>query len=138
MIKRNIIILVLLVLIFSCQPTSEDSNDDTESNNDNNNKSSIATLSLLTLSPGTLIPDFSSNILSYDVNDATSSTLITAAPTDTKATMGYSVNGSAYINLEANVATDFNLHLGYNTVFIKVTAEDGSYRDYQLLIDVTL
>lgn len=86
--------------------------------------STNADLSNLTLSTGMLTPMFSSGTLGYTSNVGSDVTSVKVTPTvaDSKATV--KVNGAS---IESGVAsTDIPLSVGATTIYVVVTAEDGS------------
>lgn len=82
-------------------------------------RSSVATLSGLTLSEGTLTPDFSSNVYSYNATVASTTSSITVHPVTTDINANVTVNDSAW---------DYTVDLavGENKITVEVTAEDGT------------
>jgi gliding motility-associated-like protein len=89
--------------------------------------SSIATLSNLTISSGTLIPVFASGTTSYVASVDNTVTSITITPTTTDATATVTVNGTAVTSGSASNA--INLNVGANTITTIVTAQDGTTTD---------
>ncbi|QGY31664.1 autotransporter domain-containing protein (plasmid) [Pantoea cypripedii] len=90
--------------------------------------SSVATLSALSLSAGTLSPAFSAATTSYTASVANSvaSITVTPTPTDTNATV--TVNGSAVTSGSASAA--ISLTAGATTsIPVIVTAQDGTTTD---------
>lgn len=87
--------------------------------------SSNANLSGITLSTGTLQPEFNSNMTQYYVRvpSAANSLTITPAKADTNASV--TVNGTA-------ASTPVSLSTGLNSIAILVTAQNGSTKTYQL------
>jgi gliding motility-associated-like protein len=94
--------------------------------------SSIATLSNLTISSGTLVPVFASGTTSYTASVANTITGITVTPTTTDATATIMVNGVPVISGTASNA--INLSVGANTITIIVTAQDGTTTDTYAVI----
>ncbi len=91
-------------------------------------------LASLTVSPGTLAPDFSANIQNYAVDVANNVGSITVTPTlsDPVATM--TVNGQSAISGQASIISLNNA--GQNTVVpIVVTAQNGSPKTYLVTVD---
>ncbi len=86
-------------------------------------KSSNTNLSALTVSPGTLSPNFSKTTKSYSMSVAEDQTKITvsATPEDSKSTV--TLNG-----------VQKNLQPGANTVKITVKAEDGTTKVYSIVV----
>ena len=85
--------------------------------------SNDATLRLLTISPGTLSPAFNRNVFSYTVNVANSVTNV-------------AVSALAYCDYATAVVISggSNLAVGSNTVIVRVTAQDGTSRDYTITV----
>jgi hypothetical protein len=88
--------------------------------------SSNANLSGLTLSSGTLSPNFSENTLEYTAKVDNSVSQISVSPTLSDAVASFTVNGSA----GQTVALD----VGENIVSILVTAEDGTTKTYTVTV----
>ena len=101
------------------------SEDETKSNtyilNIKRTKSSINTLSDITVSEGTLTPEFNSNITSYTVNvDGNISSIdVSATLTDSRATI---ISGTGI----------HSLNVGDNNIVIRVESESGSILDYNI------
>ncbi len=89
-------------------------------------------LKSLTTSEGTLTPKFNKNQLSYqvDVTADVNTIDLTAIPKSKKATLTYTFNGKKVSSLD-----NLKLRTGPNSVRITVTAEDGSTRTYQVIIN---
>jgi gliding motility-associated-like protein len=94
--------------------------------------SSIATLSNLTLSSGSLTPVFNSGTTSYIAGVSTATTSITVTPTVTDPTATVTVNGAAVTSGSASGAIP--LVFGPNTITVVVTAQDGTTRDTYTVI----
>lgn len=90
--------------------------------NVNRTKSSINTLKELTVSKGTLSPNFESTITSYTVNvdGDTTSIDVNAVQTDDRA----SISGTG----------TYNLVVGENTITVQVKAESGSILNYVIKV----
>jgi gliding motility-associated-like protein len=88
---------------------------------------SIATLSKLTISSGTLSPAFATGTTSYtdDVANTVTSIAFRAITTDPTATE--TINGTAVP--EGTVSPYFPLNVGLNTITVIVTAQDGVIKD---------
>ena len=101
------------------------SEDETKSNtyilNIKRTKSSVNTLSDITVSEGTLTPEFNSNITSYTVNvDGNISSIdVSATLTDSRATI---ISGTGI----------HSLNVGDNNIVIRVESESGSILDYNI------
>ncbi|WP_196359718.1 cadherin-like beta sandwich domain-containing protein, partial [Cronobacter sakazakii] len=94
--------------------------------------SSDATLSGLSFSGGALSPGFSASNTSYHatVDYAVSSVTLTPVTTHTAATV--TVNGNVVSSGSASPSV--NLSVGTNTLTIVVTAEDGTTKNYSVVI----
>jgi LPXTG-site transpeptidase (sortase) family protein len=90
--------------------------------------SSVATLSGLTLSAGTLSPTFAGATTSYSagVSSTTTSLNITPACSDTYATLQVQNNAGGYSSATCGTAKSIPLSIGPNVIEILVTAQDGS------------
>ena len=86
--------------------------------------STVATLSNLTLSAGTLTPAFASGTNSYTANVGNTTSSLTVAPVTTDATSTVMVNGSTVASGSASQA--IVLSVGNNTISTIVTAQDGT------------
>ncbi|WP_186424269.1 cadherin-like beta sandwich domain-containing protein [Pannonibacter sp. TSB10GB1] len=85
--------------------------------------STVATLSNLVLSAGTLDPVFASGTTSYTASVENTVTTLTLTPTLSDANATVTVNGNAV--LSGNASGAINLGVGDNTITIIVTAQDG-------------
>ena len=91
--------------------------------------STNADLSALTLSSGTLSPDFASGTTSYTASVGNATTSITVTPTldQANATIEARVNGGSYAAVTSGSASGaLSLNVGGNTVDVRVTAQDGT------------
>ncbi len=91
-------------------------------------KSSVATLSALALSAGS-ITGFNASLNSYEttVPYLSSSVTATATPSSSAATMRVKVNSGTFTTLTSAVASGaLDLNVGNNLVVVEVTAEDGA------------
>jgi len=86
--------------------------------------STVATLSALTASTGTLAPTFTSSTESYTISVANSVSSTTITPTRTQANATITVNGTSVTSGSASGA--ISLNVGSNVVNIVVTAQDGT------------
>jgi gliding motility-associated-like protein len=86
--------------------------------------STVATLSNLTLSSGTLNPAFDGATNNYTADVSNATTSITVTPTTTDATSTVTVNGSAVTS--GNASGPISLNVGPNTITTVVTAQDGT------------
>jgi uncharacterized lipoprotein YajG len=86
--------------------------------------SSVATLSNLTLSNGTLSPAFASGTTGYSASVPLATTSVTVTPTTTDANATVTVNGTSVASGAAS--PPINLNVGANTITVVVTAQDGS------------
>jgi len=94
--------------------------------------STIATLSNLQISSGTLSPVFASGTTSYTATVATTTSSITVTPTVTDTSATVTVNGKS---IKSNTASGaINLAMGADTIRTIVTAQDGATRDTYILI----
>ncbi|AVK83259.1 hypothetical protein C3943_06615 [Lysinibacillus sp. B2A1] len=91
-----------------------------------------ADLEGLQLNEGTLSPEFSKEILSYDVNVMNTVSTITVIPNAKDSTATVKVNG----NLVSSGATSATipLNVGSNTIFIEVTAVNSTKKTYQVKV----
>ncbi len=89
--------------------------------------SSDATLSALTLSQGSLSPNFVSGTLAYTASVPYSVSSLVVTPTTNDANASATVNG-------ASAATPVTLSVGSNTVTVQVTAQDGSTQSYTVAV----
>ncbi|MGD0153955.1 MAG: putative Ig domain-containing protein, partial [Thermacetogeniaceae bacterium] len=87
-------------------------------------KSSIADLSNLTISAGTLTPTFATGTLSYTDSVANSVTSVTVTPTAADTTATVRVNGAPVASGAAS--GPISLIVGSNTISVVVTAQDGT------------
>ena len=89
-----------------------------------------AALSAITLSSGALSPDFSPDTFYYTANVGYDVSSVTVAPVASDKGASVLVNGSA---------TDYSvpLNTGGNTVTVTVTAQDGTFKTYTLIITRT-
>jgi formylglycine-generating enzyme required for sulfatase activity len=104
--------------------TAEDGTKKTYAVTINRAGASNSDLSSLTVSEGTLKPEFDPDITSYIVYvaNATTAATVTGAASDDKAT------------LSANNGVAQNLSVGENVVAITVTAQDGTTKDYTVAV----
>ncbi|MBX3303647.1 MAG: cadherin-like beta sandwich domain-containing protein [Nitrospira sp.] len=96
-------------------------------------------LQSLTITPGTLNPAFNAGTDGYSVNVASNVASVVVTPTvaDTTATMRMRVNVGPLTDIASGVAQTITLP-GPNShtfVTIEVTAEDGSRKNYVILVD---
>ena len=100
--------------------------------------STDATLSALSLSPGTLSPSFGSTTTAYtvDVGTATNSLMVTATPADSAATItvsGTQTDGNTPLTISGTTSpfTVAGLTDGANTITVRVTSEASTtMQDY--------
>ena len=91
--------------------------------------SSNANLLALTLSSGTLSPNFVRSRLTYTayVSSSTNSITITPFKQDSNATIQVRVNGGSYATVNSGSASgSLALNYGNNTIDVKVTAQNGT------------
>jgi|GEM_PF-125238 len=86
--------------------------------------SSVASLSNLSTSAGSLNPVFASGTTTYTESVPNATTSITLTPTTTSTVATVTVNGTAVVSGMAS--TSIPLTVGANTITIIVTAQDGS------------
>jgi len=101
------------------------------------NQSSIADLSSLVVSSGTLSPSFTSTTTSYTatVTNATASITVTPTRLDANATIQVQINSSAFATVTSGSASSpLPLNVGSNTINLKVTAQDGTIKIYTLTV----
>jgi sugar lactone lactonase YvrE len=89
--------------------------------------SSIATLSALKISNGTLTPTFTSGTTSYTAAVSNTTVSIQITPTTTDNTATVKVNGTAVTSGSASGA--LSLNVGTNTIKTVITAQDGATTD---------
>lgn len=94
--------------------------------------STIATLSNLVPSAGTLIPTFASTTTSYTVAVSNATTSISLTPTTTDSTATVTVNGIAVPSGTASALIP--LAIGPNTIMTVVTAQDGITKESYTVI----
>ena len=100
-------------------------------------QSSIADLSSLVVSSGTLSPSFTSTTTSYTatVTNATASITVTPTRLDANATIQVQINSSAFATVTSGSASSpLPLNVGSNTINLKVTAQDGTIKIYTLTV----
>jgi uncharacterized repeat protein (TIGR02543 family) len=91
--------------------------------------STVATLSALSLSTGTLSPTFASGTTSYtaSVSNATSSITVTPTVTQANATIQAKVGSGSFASVtSASASGSLALAVGSNTITVLVTAQDGT------------
>jgi hypothetical protein len=92
-------------------------------------QSANADLNALTLSSGTLSPNFGRNTLNYTANVASSTASITLTPTKAQAnaTIEVSVNNGAFATVNSGSPSgSLSLNYGSNSILVKVTAQNGT------------
>jgi uncharacterized repeat protein (TIGR02543 family) len=85
--------------------------------------STNARLSAITLSSGTLSPNFATGTFAYIASVANTTTSLTVTPTRTQANATIAVNGIAVTS--GLPSGSINLAIGANTITVLVTAQDG-------------
>ncbi|MBA4207693.1 MAG: hypothetical protein C0457_22135, partial [Polymorphum sp.] len=96
--------------------------------------STVATLSNLVLSQGTLTPGFASGTTSYTASVGNAVTSLTVTPTVTDANATVTVNTVPVTS--GNASGAINLNVGSNIITVVVTAEDGTTTE-TYTVDVT-
>jgi alpha-tubulin suppressor-like RCC1 family protein len=91
-----------------------------------------ATLGSLTISSGTLTPDFASGTLAYSDSVANSVSSVNVTPTVNESHATVTVNSQPVISGEASQA--LNLVVGDNTITIVVTAQDATTKTYTVTV----
>ena len=107
---------------FEILTTSESGDTGTYTLNITRNKSSDASLRSLSVSEGSLSPEFTSDNLEYSI-------LVNAHTK--KLTINTEVNEE---NANVKIIGNSNFVPSENTVIVRVTAEDGSVRDYKIIV----
>ncbi|MGI6453140.1 MAG: cadherin-like beta sandwich domain-containing protein [Syntrophomonadaceae bacterium] len=94
-----------------------------------------ATLSGLTIDPGTLSPAFDSSITDYTaaVENSVDSITLTAVLNEPHAAMALKKDGGAEVPWDGSAFVQ-NLSVGANVFTITVTAQDGTTRTYTVTI----
>ncbi|MBL9158599.1 MAG: cadherin-like beta sandwich domain-containing protein [Verrucomicrobiales bacterium] len=122
--------LLLFSLIWACTLTSHAATGSAETGNVTvDTRSDNADLTSLTISSGTLSPDFAGGTISYtaSVTNATSSLTITPTVAEANATIDVRVNEGAFAPVTSGAASgSLVLNVGANSVEVRVTAEDGT------------
>ena len=85
--------------------------------------STVATLSALALSSGTLSPSFATGTTSYTASVSNATTSLTVTPTVTNSTATVTVNGTTVTS--GSASGSISLSAGTNTITTLVTAQDG-------------
>ena len=94
--------------------------------------SSDATLSTLTISSGSLIPDFSPNTTSYTDSVLNEIRSVTVTPIVHESNATIVVNGNSVISGESSKS--INLNVGQNSITIVVTAQDSTIKTYTITV----
>jgi formylglycine-generating enzyme required for sulfatase activity len=94
--------------------------------------SSNANLSNLTVSAGTLTPDFAAATITYSLTVPYATTALTVTPTAASTLAGTTVNGTS--NTSGVESQAVNLSVGENTVQIAVTAQDTTVKTYTVTV----
>ena len=95
-------------------------------------KSSDNRLSALSISEGTLTPDFASSVQSYSVTVGSSVASVTVTPTANHSRATISVNDSSVRS--GSASGPIRLSDGENTITITVTAENDAERTYRVVV----
>ncbi|MBP1924339.1 hypothetical protein J2Z76_000192 [Sedimentibacter acidaminivorans] len=85
--------------------------------------SNDADLSGVSISSGTLSPEFNAAIINYTANVSQSTTSVTITPTAIVSSSAIKVNNILVISGQSSEA--INLNVGTNTILVEVTSEDG-------------
>ncbi|MGC5326895.1 cadherin-like beta sandwich domain-containing protein [Brevibacillus sp. SYSU BS000544] len=94
--------------------------------------SSINNLSALSLSNGTINPGFDPAVTSYSATVANNVTSFTVTPTVADGASTVQVNGADTTSGQAS--TPISLNTGSNTITVRVTAQDGTPKDYTISV----
>jgi gliding motility-associated-like protein len=96
-----------------------------------------ATLSALSLSSGTLTPNFSGSTTNYTATVSTTTSTLTVTPTVTDPNATVTVNGSTVSS--GTASGNITLNYGTNTITTLVTAQDGSTQNtYTVMVTRSL
>jgi gliding motility-associated-like protein len=98
--------------------------------------SSTATLSNLTISSGTLAPNFNASLTSYAVSVPNAVSSITVTPTATDPNATITVNGTAVASGRASTALSLRVNSN-NIVTVVVRAQDGNTVTYTITVSRT-
>ncbi|MBI9099460.1 MAG: InlB B-repeat-containing protein, partial [Spirochaetaceae bacterium] len=122
--RKGILTILISFFIAGCSIPFAEKNETTLTESNDSLKSSNADLSALTVSDGTLTPDFSPEIRAYTVSVADSVTEITVTGTgaDTRASVMYSPSQTSPLSAEPDVIT------------ITVTAENKNTKEYTVTV----
>ncbi len=123
----NASLTYILVDNVSYSTASSDWNEDAGATYVSNN------LSALSLSSGTLSPSFAFATISYTASVTSSTSSITVTPTanDVTAAIEAKVNGGSYASVTSGSPSgSLSLNFGSNTVYVRVTASNGSAKIY--------
>ena len=99
--------------------------------------SSVADLSNLALSTGTLVPTFNSNTTIYNASVPLATTAVTVTPTTAAATATVKVNGAMVISGSASAPITLSLGANANVISTVVTAQDGTFKTYMVTVTRT-
>jgi len=99
-------------------------------------QSDDATLSSLQTDSGSLVPNFASETIAYNVTtlSGTENIVITAQASNSGATKEIRINNGTYVAMASNVSDALPLQTGINTIDIQVTSENGSVEVYTLTV----
>ena len=95
-------------------------------------KSSDNRLSALSISEGTLTPDFAGSVQSYSATVGSSIASVTVTPTANHSRANISVNGSSVRS--GSASEPIRLSDGENTITVTVTAENNAERIYRVVV----
>lgn len=127
--------LVTLIVLTSCDQGTSSGIDKTSQDDPSLNTDS--SLSLLTLSAGTLTPAFTTDKTSYTASVTNETTSITVTPTSssTSAAIAIHINDGAFASVASGAASaSLTLNIGTNVIEVRVTAEDGSITIYTVTV----
>ena len=94
--------------------------------------SNISTLSMLTLSAGTLSPTFASSTTSYTATVSNDTSTVTVTPTRSQANATITVNGTTVSS--GSASGSISLNVGANTITVIGTAQDGTTTTYTITV----
>jgi hypothetical protein len=121
---QDVLCIILSIVFFQSTAFAQNSTD--------------ANLIRLSLSEGSLSPSFDSTIYSYStsVPYETGAVTVTSTVRQSNATIKVRLNNGSYVTVNtSNASAPLKLSLGSNTIYVKVTAQNGtSIKTYSILI----